>query len=84
MNKKINWTQLINDILKSDSNITFAFIAKKIGVNKSSVVRMRIYESEPKYSIGVALIALWREATKQQESHPPTLENRCKTTYKRG
>lgn len=81
MTNRIDWTQLINEIMKSDKSLSLAQIAKKIGLAKSSVVRMRLLEIEPKYSIGDALIALWRRSTNQTNANPPLLKNRYKNGY---
>lgn len=76
MIRRIDWTQLINDILNSDRAISISAIARKVGVNKSSIVRLRTYESEPKYCTGEALIKLWRRKTNQHKTNPPTLMKR--------
>lgn len=76
MIRRIDWTQLINDILNSDRDISIRFIARKVGVNKSSIVRLRTCESEPKYYTGEALIKLWRRKTNQPKANPPTLMKR--------
>ncbi|QHJ78689.1 MAG: hypothetical protein [Caudoviricetes sp.] len=73
MIRRIDWTQLINDILNSDRDISISAIARKVGVDKSSIVRLRICESEPKYYTGDALIKLWRRKTNQPKANPPTL-----------
>ncbi len=78
MANKIDWTRLINEILKSDKSLSLALIAKSIGLAKSSVVRMRLLEIEPKYHIGDALITLWRRSTNQPDTNPPQLKDRCK------
>jgi len=76
MIRRIDWTQLINDILNSDRDISISAIARKVGVDKSSIVRLRICESEPKYYTGDALIKLWRRKTDQPKANPPTLMRR--------
>ena len=60
---QINWTKIINDILASDKKITPDFIAKKVGVHRSTVSRWRSFGIEPTYSRGELLIKLWREKT---------------------
>lgn len=63
MVNQINWTKLINDILASDRKITPDFIAKKVGVHRSTVSRWRSFGIEPTHSRGELLINLWREKT---------------------
>ena len=76
MIRRIDWTQLINDILNSDRAVSINVIARKVGVHKSSIVRLRTCESEPRYYTGEALIALWRKKTNQPATNPPTLRLR--------
>lgn len=73
MIRRIDWTQLINDILNSDHAISISAIARKVGIDKSSIVRLRTCESEPKYCTGESLIKLWRRKTNQPKANPPTL-----------
>lgn len=72
MVKRIDWTLVINDILKSDSNIDFQTIARVTGVHRSTISRLRTNNIEPKYSNGEALLVLWRKSIKDN-SAPPTL-----------
>ncbi len=76
MIRRIDWTQLINDILNCDRDISISAIARNVGVDKSSIVRLRTCESEPKYYTGDALINLWRRKTNQPKANPPTLMRR--------
>lgn len=75
---RIDWSRIINDILRSDSSVTFERIAQRIGISKTSVVRMRSFDIEPKYSTGIALIELWRKSINHPNATPPTLFNRRK------
>lgn len=75
---RIDWSRIINDILRSDSSMTFEQIARRIGVSKSSAVRMRSFDIEPKYSTGIALINLWRKSINHPNASLPTLCNRRK------
>lgn len=76
MNRRIDWTQLINDIQNSDRDMSIRDIAHCVGVHKSSIVRLRISTGEPKYHIGEALIALWINKTNLPKTNLPTLTNR--------
>ena len=76
MVKRIDWTQIINEILKSDINIDFQFIARKIGVHRSSITRLRNNGIEPKYCHGEAIIQLWRNSTQKPAANPPYLKHK--------
>jgi len=73
MVKRIDWTLVINDILKSDSNIDFQSIARVTGVHRTTISRLRTDNIEPKYTCGAALIELWRKAIHDQSASPPHL-----------
>lgn len=70
MNKRIDWTQIINDILNSDKHVTCTCLAKKLGVDRTSVTRWRSYSIEPKYSKGKQLIEIWLNTANKQEDIP--------------
>lgn len=76
MVKRIDWTQIINDILKSDSNIDFQYIARKVGVHRSSITRLRNNGIEPRYCHGDAIIQLWRKTIQNPAATPPHLNSK--------
>lgn len=66
MNRKINWQQIINDILHSDKSINCSRIAEMLNVSNSAISRLRCSYVEPKYTVGAQLIEMHKRATNKQ------------------